>query len=582
LRRLLRRAVSDGLTLGADGAFLHGLVGTIADVMKYQYRELPDRSENIARLIKAEEDHFRETLLVGGEMLEKLFEEMSARDTRIVSGRDVFRLYDTYGYPAEFVVENAAARGFEVDVAGFEQEMEAQRERARSASKMADDIFASARGPVHDLVSRIASTDFHGYGEGRIETRVAGIIKDGAVVEAAGEGEATLVVESTVFYAEAGGQLADTGVIRGDDFIFDVTDTQSREGLYLHTGKVTKGVAKTGAAVVAEIDAHRRHGLMANHTATHLLHHALRKRIGDHVEQAGSLVAPDRLRFDFTHFEAVRPEEIRDIERIVNGLIAENLSVSTQQTSLDEARREGVIALFGEKYGERVRVVRVGDVSAELCGGTHIDRLGSVGLFKIVGEESVARGVRRITAVTGAEALSEVHRTEDELKNVAAALDAPLSRVGERAGEVVRELKALRKELDAAAASRAGDAAKDLLSSARELSSMRVVVERLDGLSADDLRRCIDGLKAEKALVVVLASVADEKPLLIGSVSPDLVEKGVSAAEIVKTAAREIKGGGGGKPLMAQAGGKDPGGVDRALEAALEAARKADEAASGA
>ncbi|MHC4712253.1 MAG: alanine--tRNA ligase [Planctomycetota bacterium] len=584
LRRLLRRAVSDGIALGASDNFVYHLVPVITDAMKAPYPELTGRRENIARLVKAEEEHFRETLVVGGEMLERVFEELKRKGERTVSGPGAFRLYDTYGYPVEFIAEKAGERGYTVDLAGFEREMEGQRERARSASKIAEDIFASVRGPVHELASRIPSTGFLGYEQTRIETSVAAVIRGEELVDSAAEGDdgIILVLESTVFYAEAGGQVGDTGKIRGDEFVFEVSDMQSREGLHLHIGRVSHGAVSAGAAAVAEIDVERRLNIMRNHTATHLLHHALRRRLGDHVEQAGSLVAPDRFRFDFTHFQAMRTEEIRDVERIVNGAIVEDLAVLTSQTSLQQAREEGVIALFGEKYGEEVRVVRIGDLSAELCGGTHLERSGSIGLFKILSEESVARGVRRITAVTAMTAVGEVHRLESELETMALALDVPLSRVSERVEEIVGETKDLRRKLSDVAAERASSAAKDLLASVRPLTHLRAVVERLDGLTVDDLRRCADGLKAEQGLIAILGSVKDDRPSLIVCASPDLVAKGFDAVAIARRAAAKIKGGGGGKATMAQAGGKDPSGLDAALEEGFAAAREADTSLGGA
>ncbi len=582
LRRLLRRGVSDGITLGSPESFIYRLVPVVADIMKAQYGELTARRENIARIVKAEEEQFRETLVAGGEMLGRLFEKVTAAGGSTISGQDAFRLYDTYGYPVEFVAEKAAARGFSVDIAGFEREMQDQRERARSSSKIAQDIFASVRGPVHALASKIPSTEFVGYDETRVETRVVGIIGEGSLVDEATQADeqVALVLESTVFYAESGGQVADTGMIRGDGFTFEVADTQSSEGLYLHVGRITHGKVAAGASAVAEIDAARRLNVMRNHTATHLLHHALRHRLGDHVDQAGSLVAPDRLRFDFTHFEALRAEEIRDIERIVNGLVAENAHVRTAQTSLEEARRQGAIALFGERYGERVRVVRIGEASAELCGGTHLESSGAIGFFKVLSEESVARGMRRITAVTGSRAVEEVHRMEMELEEAAAALDVPRARLVERAGELAEEARSLKRKLDGMAASKAAEAARDLSSSARRLSHMKVLVERLDGLSADDLRRCIDGLKDEDGIVAVLGSLKDAKPLLVASVSPALVKQGLDASKILRRAAGHIKGGGGGRAELAQAGGKDPSGLDRALAEALKAVEEADAALS--
>jgi len=578
LRRLLRRAVSDGITLGAEQVFVHTLVPVVAAVMGSQYPEIASKRENIARLVKAEEERFRETLMVGEGIIEKLLAALEAEGRKVISGEEAFRLHDTYGYPIEFLIERAAGAGFEVDAAGFEHEMEAQRERARSGSNIAADIFAGAKNPLHDLARTARATDFRGYEHDRVETRVVGILKGTALVDRAtrADDEVALILEATPFYAESGGQVGDAGSIRGEGFVFEVADTQRSEGFFLHVGKLAQGSVAVGAPAVAQIDFERRLNVMRNHTATHLLQYALRKRLGNHVEQSGSLVAPERLRFDFTHFEGLRKEEIRDVERIVNEVIAENLPVSTYQTSLDDALSQGIIALFGEKYGAEVRVVRVGERSAELCGGTHLDRAGSIGFFKVIAEESVAQGVRRITAVTGAAAVEAVHRLETTIDDAARALDVPASRLVERSGEVVAEAKRLRKELEREATAKASSAAQDLTASAAKLKSLRVIVKRLDGLSVDDLRRCVDGLKNEKGLVTVLGSVKDDKVALVGAVSKDLVAKGLSAVTLVKQAASEIDGGGGGRPEMAQAGGKNPAGLDRALEKAGRLVREAD------
>jgi len=578
LRRLLRRAVADGITLGADEAFVYRLVAVVGDVMGKAYPQVAAKRENIALLVKAEEERFRETLLAGAQMIEKLFDAMKAERRTTVSGEEAFRLHDTHGYPVEFLIERAAEAGFQVDAAGFEHEMDAQRDRARAGSAMAADIFAAAKSPIHDLAGRVHGTEFRGYDQDRVETTVAGILKGGALADTAApqDKDVALVLAATAFYAESGGQVGDAGRIRGKGFVFKVADTQKSEGLFLHLGQVEQGVVKTNLPAVAEIDSDRRMNVMRNHTATHLLQHALRKRLGTHVEQSGSLVSPDRLRFDFTHFQAMRAEEIRDVERIVNEAIAENAPVSTCQTSLDEARGQGVIALFGEKYGAEVRVVRVGEISAELCGGTHLDRSGSIGFFKIVSEESVAQGVRRVTAVTGIRALDAVHKLETTIDDAAASLDVPASRLVERAAEVVQEVRKLRKQLEKEAASKASSAAEDLAGSAVSLKTLRYVVKRLDGLSADDLRRCIDALKNQAGLVTILGAVRDDKVNLIGAVTKDLVDKGVSAVNIIKEVASEIAGGGGGRPDMAQAGGKNPAGLDRALEKAVKLIEKAD------
>ncbi len=578
LRRLLRRAVSDGITLGAVEGFLYKLVSVVGDVMGGAYPDVVSRRENIARLVKAEEERFRETLLAGEVILDKLFEDMKSQNRATVSGEDAFRLHDTYGYPIEFLIERAAANSFDVDAAGFEKEMEDQRERARSGSNLAGDIFAGAKNPLLELAAKASETVFAGYEQSRCETSVVAILKAGALAKDASssDGELALILAETPFYAESGGQLGDSGSIRGHGFVFEVKDTQKSEGFSLHMGSLTRGSVAVGSDVIAEIDSERRLATMRNHTATHLLQHALRKRLGAHVEQAGSRVGPDRLRFDFTHFQAVRPEELCDVERIVNEAASENAPVSTYQTSLDEARSQGIIALFGEKYGATVRVVRVGEHSAELCGGTHLDRAGSIGFFKVVSEESVAQGVRRITAVTGAAAVEVVHDLEKTIHAAAVELDVPVSRLVERAREVTVQMKDLKKQLEREAASKASSAAQDLVSSARQLRSLRAIVTRLDGLSADDLRMCVDGLKGENALVTFLASAKDDRVNLIAAVSKDLLSKGISASDIVKQAAAKVQGGGGGRPDMAQAGGKNPAGIDDALKTAADLIEKAD------
>jgi alanyl-tRNA synthetase len=570
LRRLLRRAVSDGIAIGAKDAFVYRLVPVIAQVMGGAYGEILAKRENIAQIVKADEERFLETLAAGEDMIEKLIARMKEEGRKVVGGEEAFNLYDTFGYPIEFLVERMGEHGFEVDLVIFKREMDLQRERARAGSSMAADIFAGARSPVHDLASKVAATVFTGYHHMRTEATVKGVIKGPGLADKVtpADGEVAVVLDTTPFYAQSGGQVGDTGEIRGDNFTFVVKDTQGSEGLYLHMGAVTHGTLVVGAPAVAEVDAARRADIMRNHTATHLLQYALRKRLGAHVEQSGSLVTPERLRFDFTHFQAVRREELRDVERIVNGIVAEDMPVKTEETTLADARGRGVIALFGEKYGDEVRVVSVGDVSAELCGGTHLHHAGSIGFFKVISEESVAQGVRRITAVTGAGAVAAVHGLEDTLGEVSANLDAPLSRLVERSADVVAETRRLRKELEKVMASKASSAAKDLASAAKSFGSLRAIVERVDNLGVDELRKLIDGLKKETALVTILASVKDGKVALIGAVTKDLVAKGVSAANLIKAIAPEVEGGGGGKPDMAQAGGKNPAGVDRALDKA--------------
>jgi len=567
LRRLLRRAVSDGLAIGAKDAFVYKLVPSIAKVMGTAYGELVSKRENIASIVKADEARFLETLAAGEDMIEKLVARMKDEGRKIVSGEEAFKLYDTFGYPIEFLVERMGEHGFEVDLVVFKREMDLQRERARAGSSIAADIFAGAKSPVHDLASKVPATEFTGYHHLRTEATTRGIIKGNGLPARIGaaDGDVALVLDSTPFYAQSGGQVGDTGEIRGDNFTFVVKDTISAEGLYLHMGAVTHGTLVVGAPVVAEVDAARRADIMRNHTATHLLHYALRKRLGTHVEQSGSLVTPERLRFDFTHFQAVRREELRDVERIVNSVVSADMPVKTEETTLVEARGRGVIALFGEKYGDEVRVVSVGDVSMELCGGTHLHHAGSIGFFKVISEESVAQGVRRITAVTGAGAVAAVHGLEDTLGEISANLDAPVSRLVERSADVVAETRRLRKELEKIAASQASSAAKDLASAAKPYGPLRAIVERIDNLGVEDLRKLIDGLKKESSLVTVLASVKDGKVALIAAVSKDLLPKGASAVTLIKSIAPEVEGGGGGKPDMAQAGGKNPAGVDKAL-----------------
>ncbi|HUV39799.1 MAG TPA: alanine--tRNA ligase, partial [Planctomycetota bacterium] len=567
VRRLLRVATIDGRALGIDGAFLYQLVPVIASVMAEPYPEVAGRRETLARIIKAEEEKFASTLEAGERLLRELEDDFAASGKKRLPGAELFRLFDTFGIPAEV----AALRLKVTDETRreFAEAMERQRKLARGGSAMSEHIFITgALGKIRDTVP---GTKFDGYDKVTLEAAVQALIRDNALLDEAkaGDEDLTVVLDRTPFYAEQGGQVGDTGVLRTKSAEFRVTDTRLSPPHTLHLGKIVKGTLKAGDTVEASVDAERRSDVMRNHTATHLLHAALRETLGEHAEQSGSLVAPDHLRFDFHHFEAPSRVELEKIERIVNERILENTELTHEVMDLSRARETGAKALFGEKYGSEVRVVTAGDFSKELCGGTHCRRTGDIGQFKIIGEESVAAGIRRITALTGRQALVYWNQTEDRLREAAAELKAPVGDVVKRVQTLSRELKETRRELDRLKSGERSSTVADLVAQAPTVGGVKLVTGCIEGLSAAELRSAVDVVRrtGEEA-AAVLASVEADKVALIAYAGEKARSAGLDAGKLIKEVAKVVDGGGGGRPELAQAGGTNPSKVNEALELA--------------
>ena len=575
-RRLLRRAVRDGIDLGYDKTFLHKLVPAITKTMADFYPELAERRDNIARIIQIEEQRFHQTLDQGARLLDDLIADLKSNKQTTLGGKHAFLLYDTYGFPLDMTEAELAKQGLEVDHQGFEREMERQRELARSSTTMGE-VFHT--GPLMEIKGRVEPTKFLGYEQTALEACVTAIIAEELVADRVAEGEeVSVVLDRTPFYGESGGQIGDHGTITWEGGEMVVRDAQRADGYILHAGEITRGILQQGQAVHVEIDNRRRAAIRRNHTATHLLHHALRTVLGKHVEQAGSLVTADRLRFDFTHFSACKKEELKEIERIANESIVRNIPVTPYETTLDEARKAGVIALFTEKYGERVRVVRVGDVSSELCGGTHVDNTGEIGLLKIISEESIAAGVRRIEAVTGAAALEVFERQGEVLAQLSEVLAAAPDKLAERAAKLVAEVKELKKELAGQKRKSGTDAIDEIIRSAVSIDSHQVVIAALPESDMNQLRAAADLFRQKvKSGVLVLGSEAQGKASLVAAVTKNLTDR-IQASSIIGEIAPIVGGGGGGRADMAQAGGRDPSRLPEALEKARELVRRSLEA----
>ena len=445
-RRLLRRAVRDGLKLGKEECFLYKLVPVIADVMHEAYPEIKQRRENIARIIKNEEERFHWTLFMGNKRLDELMEVLRGSGQKRLSGQDAFQLYDTFGFPFEMTKSILEESGLTVDESGFEREMEKQREQARSSTQMTGNIFDE--GPIGIIKETTKETIFLGYENCETESKVIGLIINEQLVDSAEKGqEIHIVLDQTPFYAEAGGQVGDTGIVQTKNSKVEISNTKKSNDIVVHIGKVVEGKIKTKENVTCVIDKERRAAIRRNHSATHLLHYTLREVVGQHAEQSGSLVAPERLRFDFHHFEGIKKDEIARIEALVNERIVENAPVITEEMALDKARKAGATALFGEKYGEKVRVVNIGDYSQELCAGTHVSNTGEIGLFKIISESSIAAGIRRIEAVTGNGALARITQKEKTLDRLCNVLDVQENMAVQRAEELIQQVKDLRKDV---------------------------------------------------------------------------------------------------------------------------------------
>ncbi|HJR12729.1 MAG TPA: alanine--tRNA ligase [Rhodanobacteraceae bacterium] len=561
LRRIIRRALRHGWMLGVRGEFFWKMVAPLVAEMGEAYPELAAKQAFVEEALRAEEHRFGETLEHGM----RVFDEVASQPGTTIPGEDAFRLYDTYGFPVDLTADIARERGMAVDMAGFERAMEAQRERARAASR-----FESKTQLPAEIASRLAPTQFLGYEtlEAK-DCKVLAILRDGRAVDALAPGEsAAIILDRTPFYAESGGQVGDTGALEHAAGRFIVSDTQKFGGQFHgHVGEWQGNAPlRDGDNVFARVDAARRQATVLNHSATHLLHAALRETLGEHVTQKGSLVAPDRLRFDFSHFQPVKPDELRRVEDRVNEQIRRNDPAEIRHMAYDDAIAFGAMALFGEKYGDEVRVLRMGDFSTELCGGTHVSRTGDIGLFKIVSESGVAAGIRRIEALTGTGAMAHVAEEEHRLDEVAGLLSSNAGDVADKLRLLLDKQKKLERELDAIKARAASSATGDLAAHAVDVGGIKLVAARVDGMDAKALREAVDTLKQKLGdCVVLLASGSDGKAALVGGVHGNALTK-VKAGDIVAHVAREIGGKGGGRPDMAQGGGADSPVLDHALE----------------
>ncbi|MBT8422888.1 MAG: alanine--tRNA ligase, partial [Gammaproteobacteria bacterium] len=558
LRRIIRRALRHGYELGARDAFFHKLVGPLVEQMGTAYPELAAAQAHVEKVLAKEEERFDETLSQGMAMLGKAIDEM---DGQQLPGDVAFTLYDTYGFPVDLTADILRNQGLTLDTDGFESAMEGQRKRARAASKFS----AADAGLQVDAV-----TTFSGYDSLSGSGTVIALYRDGNEVDALATGDSGLVVlDKTPFYAESGGQVGDTGVLESDGNVFKVSDTQKSGEAHLHLGEVTQGTLEVGDELAATVDEDARRATVLNHSATHLLHAALRLVLGTHVTQKGSLVAPDKLRFDFAHYEAVTPDELAAIESLVNAQIRQNAAAETAVMDYDAAVESGALALFGEKYGDDVRVLRIGDFSVELCGGTHVQRAGDIGLFRVTSESGIASGVRRIEAVTGAAALALVHTDQQLLDSLSAQLRSPRGELGDKLQQMLDRQKALEKEIKKMRADLAagGSGGKDLTDSVQEVAGIKVLAARLpDDTDAGALRDTVDKMKDKlgTAVVVLGAATADGKVRLAAGVTKDTTAR-VRAGDLVRTVAEQVDGKGGGRPDFAQAGGNNPAALDAAL-----------------
>ncbi len=554
LRRIIRRAIRHGYKLGQKQPFFHRLVDDLILAMGEAYPELPAARDDVVAVLRQEEERFAETLEHGMGVLEAALKS----EDRMLDGQTVFRLYDTYGFPLDLTADIARERGFTVDFAGFEAAMAEQRERARAASRF-------TMGKVLEFTGQ--PTEFVGYDTLEQEGRILAIYREGSQVREIGAGdEAVIVLDRTPFYAESGGQVGDVGELASGHGVFRVEDTQKIQAeVFGHKGRLLTGRLAVGDTVDARVDMRARELAAYHHSATHLLHAALRTVLGRHVTQKGSLVTPERTRFDFSHPQPLTPEEIRRVEELVNTEIRRNHRVETRLMKYDQAIRAGAMALFGEKYGEEVRVVGMGDFSTELCGGTHVRRTGDIGLFKIVSESGVAAGIRRVEAVCGPVALAWLQAQEETLRQVAERLRVQPSEVAARLAQIQEQVRALEKELARYKAKLAAAQGEDLADLAREVAGIKVLATHVEGADAKALRELADKLRDRlRSCALVLASARDGRVTLIAAVTPDLTGR-VHAGELVNFVATQVGGRGGGRPDMAQAGGNDPGRLAPAL-----------------
>ncbi|MEA3405121.1 MAG: alanine--tRNA ligase [Pseudomonadota bacterium] len=555
LRRIIRRAIRHGYKLGQSQPFFHKLVDTLVEQMGEAYPELKAEQDNVIRVLKLEEERFAETLENGMKLLE---EYIAGLDGSVIAGDMAFKLYDTFGFPFDLTADVAREKELTVDEKGFKAAMEEQRERARSASSFA--------GTAQSRVDFEGETQFIGYNQDEADANILAIFVDGKAVDSVAEGsEATIILDQTPFYAESGGQVGDSGSLTEGMHSFHVDDTQKQGKLFLHHGKATAGSISVGSSIHAKINIEDRRASEKNHSATHLLHAALRQILGTHVQQKGSLVKADRLRFDFSHFEPISADQLRDIEKLVNQNIMHNENVGMNEMDIESAKEKGAMALFGEKYGDVVRVVDMGEFSVELCGGTHVNSAGDIGPFRIASESGIASGVRRIEAITGDAAWDAIYAEDDALIQVADAIKSDKNQVSTKITQVMSDYKALEKELKQLQGKLASSQGDDMASQAIEVNGVKMLAAKMEGADGNTLRETMDKLKDKlEPAVIVLAATDGAKVSVAAGVSKSVTNR-FKAGELVNHVAQQVGGKGGGRPDMAMAGGKDPSKLDEAL-----------------
>ncbi|GGB49485.1 alanine--tRNA ligase [Fictibacillus barbaricus] len=569
LRRLIRRAIRFAKKININKPFMYELVPTVADIMVDFYPEVKEKVPFIQKVVKTEEERFHETINEGLAILEDVMAKEKAEGNSVISGKDAFKLYDTFGFPFELTEEYAAENGMGVDLEGFENEMKAQRERARAARQEVDSMQVQG-GVLSDITVK---SEFSGYDRLSGEAKILEVLQNGERVSMVASGEeAQVILDVTPFYAESGGQIADQGTIAGKELSLKVKDVQKApNGQNLHTVIVEKGVLENHMEVDVQVDPETRAKVVKNHTATHLLHQALKDVLGTHVNQAGSLVQEGRLRFDFTHFGSISSEELERIEEIVNEKVWANIPVEKMVKNINEAKAMGAMALFGEKYGETVRVVKVGDYSLELCGGCHVNNTAEIGLFKIVSESGIGAGTRRIEAVTGENAYRLMNGQVQLLKETAARLKTNLKDVPQRIDVLNDQIRELQKEKESLAAKIGNMEAGSLVDEIQTINGVSVIAKKVNGMDMNGLRSIVDDLKNKlQSGVVILGAENGGKVNIVAGVTKDLVSKGYHAGNLVKEVAVRCGGGGGGRPDMAQAGGKDPEKLQEGIDSAVE------------
>ncbi|NLM06292.1 MAG: alanine--tRNA ligase [Tissierellia bacterium] len=570
LRRIIRRAARHGRLLGIEDDFLSKVCEVVIDSWKVEYKNLETNRNDILRIIKTEENKFKETLNTGLEILDSYIEELEKEGKKVLDGEKAFKLYDTYGFPEDLTIDILSEKGMSVNEEEFEKLMEEQRNMARNARTGIESGWETQKLDISLLEDK--DVLFTGYTLEEEESEVILLLKDDKEVKSLKSGEEGIIIlKETPFYGESGGQVGDTGILSKDGVSANVLDTKKNKDKIFHIVKVGEGEISKGDKLFAKIDSRRRNAIRRNHTATHLLHMALRKVMGSHVKQAGSIVLPDRLRFDFTHFDSVSDEELKEIEKIVNEKIFLNTKVETIETKLSKAEEMGAIGLFEDKYKEDVRVLKIGDYSIELCGGTHVYNTSEIGMFFITSEGSVASGIRRIEAITGESVYKHLLKDEEMLDSLEKILKTNRIGLEDRVNNLNEELRKTEKELEKLQSKLSGSLADELVEKAEEISGVKLVVSKVEGMDMDNLRTLGDEIKGIcKSCIVIVGTVANDKPAFVGMATKDVVTKGINMGNIIKNVAQVAGGGGGGRPDMAQAGGKDPSKLDDALKQGRE------------